>query len=84
MGVFRETGYSASVRAFFAFNGERIPLAKTNGSEFVLSKPHELSPGTSGDLIVILDGQSESRRVNLPDGVARGEVVVQYVVEAPF
>jgi hypothetical protein len=85
MGVHREDGsYSASVEGYFIAGGTRMRLAKTNGRTFTLSEPCELSPGTEGELLVIVDGDKDSKRVVLPDGVASGETVVRYEVAAPF
>lgn len=85
MGILRESGYSATAELFFApTDQERIPLAKTGSTRFVLAAPCELPPGTSGDLIVIVDGRPDSRRVVLPTGVAQGQTTVSYDVEAPF
>jgi len=85
MGVYRESGYSASVHAFFITKEFKFALAKTNGRTFVLAEPIEFPPGTSGDIVVFLDGEKNSqRRVSIPCGVAKGETIVTYVVEAPF
>lgn len=84
MGVFRDGGYSASVEGYFVVNGEQIPLAKTNGRTFVFAKPCELAPGTAGELLVIVDGERDSRRVVLPHGAAAGQINIPFVVEAPF
>ena len=84
MGTFHKDGYSADVAGFFVFGGERFRLAKTNGRRFVVADPCELSPGAEGDLITIVDGIEDSRRVVLPEGVCRGQTIVEYVVAAPF
>lgn len=68
MGVYRENGYSASVEAFLIVNGNRIRLAKTNGTTITLAKPHELAPGTVGELMIIVDRDERSTTVMLPDG----------------
>jgi hypothetical protein len=85
MGTQRETGYSADVEAFFVVEGgDRLRLAKSNGSAFYLAEPCELAPGTIGQLLVIIDGQPSSRLVTLPDGIAKGQTKVNYEVAAPF
>jgi hypothetical protein len=84
MGIQRENGYSASVEGFFVLNGNRLRLAKTNGRAFVLAEPSEFAPGTAGELLVIVDGQEDSRRVMLPDGAVSGQTLVNYTVVAPF
>jgi hypothetical protein len=85
MGIQYERGYSAEVEGFFVHrSGARIRLAKTNGSSITLAETYELAPGTVGELLVIVDGQSDSRQVLLPDGVAKGQTVVSYSVAAPF
>jgi len=85
MGLRRENGgYSATDEGFFVYSGERIRLAKTNGSTFVLAEPCEIAPGTTGDLLIIVDGKRDSKRVMLPKGVASGQSVAEYAVIAPF
>ena len=84
MGTQRENGYSADVEGFFVVNGNRIRLAKTNGSTFCLAESCELPPGSEGDLLIIIDGKSHSRRVVVPDGVCLGQTQVSYKVSAPF
>ena len=85
MGIHHENGYSAEVEGFFVTAAhERIRLAKTNGSTFVLAQPCELPPGTTGELLIIVDGQPDSRLVVLPDGICRGQTLVNYKVAAPF
>lgn len=84
MGTYHEYGYSADVEGFFVIRGERVRLAKTNGRTFVLAEPCELPPGAEGDLLTIVDGESNSRRVVLPEGVCQGQTVVKYLVAAPF
>jgi hypothetical protein len=82
MGTHYEYGYSADVEGFFVTAGERIRLAKTNGCTFVLAELCELPPGAEGDLLVIVDGKADSRRVMLPEGVAQGQTLVKYKVTA--
>jgi hypothetical protein len=84
MGIIRESGYSATVEGYFIADGERMRLAKTNGSMFVLVEPHELKKGTIGQLLVIVDGREDSQLVTLPEGATNGETIVNYVVSAPF
>ncbi|MDZ4817373.1 MAG: hypothetical protein SGJ20_00195 [Planctomycetota bacterium] len=85
MGISRPNGgYSATVEAYFVVEGDRIPLAKTNGSSFVVDAPCELAPGTRGDLLIIVDGNQSSSLVELPDGIALGQEQVRYEVIAPF
>jgi len=84
MGIHHRDGYSASVEGFFVVEQTRYRLAKTNHSAFVLAEPCELAPGTEGELLVIIDGNANSRLVKLPDGVTRGQSVVSYLVAAPF
>jgi len=84
MGIQRKNGYSATVTGFFGVGGDRYPLAKTNGKTFVLAKPASLPPGTQGRLVVIIDGDANSRLVELPDGALEGTATVNYTVLAPF
>ena len=85
MGIHRaDGGYSATVEGFFVVSGERKRLAKTNGSKFVLTEPCELAIGSTGDLLVIVDGKRDSERVMLPKGIANGQIVAEYTVIAPF
>ena len=84
MGSHHEHGYSADVEGFFVCRGTRIRLAKTNGCSFVLAETCELSPGTVGELLLIVDGRADSRLVTLPDGIAMGQTLVRYDVAAPF
>jgi len=85
MGIHRENGgYSASVEGFLVVSNARIRLAKTNSSTVTLAEPCEFPPGTSASLLVIVDGQQDSRQIMLPDGAIHGQKVVRYEVEAPF
>jgi len=84
MGTHHESGYSADVEGFFVYAGKRIRLAKTNGCAFVLAEPCELPPDSEGDLLVIVDGKSSSRRVVLPEGVQIGQTLVEYHMAVPF
>ncbi|HUY91539.1 MAG TPA: hypothetical protein VMV10_22555 [Pirellulales bacterium] len=84
MGIHHEYGYSADVEGFFVIRGNRVRLAKTNGRTFVLAEPCELPPGSEGDLLTIVDGKANSRRVLIPEGVCQGQTIVKYVVAAPF
>ena len=81
MGFHRDNGgYSASVEGYFVLNGERIRLAKTNDSTFVFAEPCEHAPGTTGDLVVIVDRKTDSKLVVLPKGLAGGQTVAEYSV----
>jgi hypothetical protein len=82
MGIVRENGYSAKVEGFFAWNGKRFRLAKSNGATFVLAEPCELPPGAQGELQIIVDGNQGSRLVTLPDGARFGQTLVNYKVTA--
>ena len=84
MGINREHGYSATVEGFFVLDGERIRLAKTNGKQFVLAESRDLPAGATGELLVIVDGQKDSRLVTLPTGAIKGQALVDYRVSTPF
>ncbi len=84
MGVHHENGYSATVEGFFVTAGERIRLAKSNESWFVVVQPRELPCGIEGELLVIVDGNSHSRRVRLPQGMRTDRFNTPYEVTAPF
>ncbi len=84
MGIYREYGYSAEVEGFFVVANERIRLAKTNGTTFVLAEPRAIAPGTTGELLIIVDGQKDSKQVVLPDGVLPGQAMARYILESPF
>jgi len=84
MGIPRENGYSATICAFFRFNGHNVRLAKTNGCTFVVAEPAQFAPGTQGELVVIVDGREHSRLVSLPNGIWPGDTKVPYEVIAPF
>jgi hypothetical protein len=84
MGIQRENGYSASLSAYFRFNGHSVRLAKTNGCTFVIAEPAQVAAGTQGELVVIVDGREHSRLVSLPGGIGPGDTTVQYKEIAPF
>ena len=86
MGIHREGGrYSASVEGYFVpRGGQRIRLAKTNGDCFVFAESQELSAGTIGDLVVTVDGTTDTKLVELPSGSYLGQSFVAYKVVAPF
>ena len=84
MGIQHEHGYSADVEGFLVIRGERVRLAKSNDRAFVLAETCELPPGTVGELLVIVDGESDSRLITLPGGVCKDQTIVGYQVAAPF
>ena len=84
MGTHHKDGYSADVEGYLVVDGRRTRLAKTNGSVFVLAEPREVTPGTEGELLVIVDGRKHSRRVMLPAGISEGQSIVVYKAVAPF
>jgi hypothetical protein len=84
MGIQHEHGYSAEVEGFLVIRGERVRLAKTNAHALVLAESCELPPGAVGELLIIVDGKSDSRLVTLPSGVCKGQTLVNYQVAAPF
>jgi hypothetical protein len=84
MGRFHEDGYSADVEAFFVVSDRKLRLAKTNGCTFVFSTGCNLSPGTTGRLVVTIDGEDHSKTVVLPDGSEECQPIVRYEVLAPF
>lgn len=85
MGITRENGgYSAHVEGFLVLDGRRIRVAKTNGETITLAEACELPPGTEGDLLIIIDGDADSKRIELPDGVALGQRAVRYQHAVPF
>jgi hypothetical protein len=84
MGTQHKHGYSADVEGFLVIEGKRIRLAKTNGQTLVLAEMCELPPGIEGELLVIVDGFSDSKRVVVKDGILPGQTIVEYEVTAPF
>lgn len=84
MGIHHADGYSADVEGFFVVDKIRIRLAKTNGCTFVLAEHCTLPPGMEGDLLVIVDGKSSSRRIEVTDGIVPGQTVVRYQTAVPF
>ncbi|MDX1961549.1 MAG: hypothetical protein SFX18_00260 [Pirellulales bacterium] len=84
MGIQRENGYSAQVSAYFKTNGCQISIAKTSHKDFFVAEECEFPPGTIGNLVVTVDDHSKSRQIELPQGIARGQVCVEYRVLAPF
>jgi len=84
MGRYHENGYSADVKAFFVVSNRKLRLAKTNGRPFVFSTGRNLPPGTSGQMVVTIDGHSHSRLVMRPYGAIEDRAIVKYEVLAPF
>ena len=84
MGIQRENGYSAFVEAYLVVDDTRVRLAKTNCCTVTLAEPYELSPGTVGDLVVIVDDEEQSKAVLLPNGSVLGQTIVDYIATAPF
>jgi len=84
MGIQRENGYSATVEAFLVVADQHIRLAKTGPDEITLVEPCELPPGAEGELVIIVDGHSDSQTVVLDDGAIRGRQEVRYSVAVPF
>jgi hypothetical protein len=78
-------GYSASVEAFVVIEERQLRLAKTNGVTFSLAEPCDFSiPGEiQADLIVTVDGATDSRRITLRDGLIVGQTQVKYD-DVPF
>ena len=84
MGIQRENGYSASVEAFLIVADQHIRLAKTGPNKVTLVEPCELSPGTEGELVIVVDGHRDSRTVVLDDGAICGRQEVRYSAAVPF
>ena len=84
MGRYHADGYSANVEGFFVVNGQRIRVAKTNEALLTLADPCVLPPGTEGELIVTVDGNSFSRMISLPSGITVEQSTTDYIVAAPF
>ena len=84
MGVHRENGYSASIEAFLIIDGHRFALAKTNEAEFYLAESCESPPNTDAEMLIVIDGASDTQRVTLPDGIVLGQCCVRYEVAVPF
>jgi hypothetical protein len=84
MGRQYADGYSASVEGFLVVGGQRYRLAKTNYRSFTLADDCDLPPGAEGELIVTVDGNSFSRFVSLPNGIAVGQSTAAYTVAARF
>jgi hypothetical protein len=84
MGIQRENGYSATVEAFLVVGEQHLSVAKTGRDAVVLAEPCELSPGTEGELVMIVDGHRESRPVVLDDGAVSGRREVRYSVAVLF
>jgi hypothetical protein len=84
MGTSHADGYSASVKGYLVVGENRFRLAKTNGATFVLAEPCDLPAGTTGELVISIDGHSSSRLVELPAGVRRTVENIPYRVTAPF
>jgi hypothetical protein len=84
MGKHYETGYSADVEGYLVVGEAKYRLAKSNGCTFVLAESCQLPAGTQGDMLVIVDGNKNSRRVVLDNGINAGQTTVGYRVLAPF
>ena len=85
MGIARENGYSASVEGFLVVAGCRYRVAKTNATHLVLVEPScQLGPGTEAELLIIVDGDTDSTRITLPTGIAPGQQRVPYEELVPF
>jgi len=78
MGIHREGGYSATVEGFLLVGDSRFRLAKTNHEKFILSEPCELPPGTEAAFEIIVDGDVDTTRITLPDGIVLGQGYVRY------
>lgn len=84
MGISRENGYSASVEGFLVVGDVRYRLAKTNGETFTLAESCEVAPLTEAEMLIIVDGDADSQRIVLPDGIAQGQTCVAYQRAVPF
>lgn len=84
MGITRENGYSATIEGFLVVGNRSYRLAKTNGDYFVLADDCELPAHTLGDLLIIIDGEPDSKQIEIVDGVAPGERYVRYADPVPF
>jgi hypothetical protein len=80
----RQNAYSAMVRAYLRVGSDTFGVAKINGKQLTLAEPCELSPGSQGQLVVIVDDHQSARTVVLPDGVDQGQREAHYSVVAPF
>ena len=85
MGIARENGYSARVEGFLVVGADRYRLAKTSGVDLVLADPScSLGPGTSAELLIIVDDDAVSKPITLPDGILRGQQLVRYLRTTPL
>jgi hypothetical protein len=84
MGMHHADGYSATVQGFLVVDGRRIRVAKTNEALITLADRCELPPGTEGELIVTVDGNSFSQTIRLPSGMSLDQSTTDYTVAAPF
>jgi hypothetical protein len=80
MGIERKDGgYSATVEGFLVVNGYRVRLAKTNARAVTFAESCQpLPPGTSGELLIIVDGNESRTQVTLPEGVVPGQALAAY------
>jgi len=86
MGIHREGGYSANVEGYIVVDGFRMRLAKSNGTTLVLNQPCDVAipPRTDAELVIIVDGNKDSKRIVLTKGVNLGQRAVPYEEPVPF
>jgi hypothetical protein len=84
MGIQHSDGYSANIEAFLVVGERRISVAKTGHDSVVLIEPCDLTPGTTGELEIIVDGDRASQAVVLDEGAVSDRRKVSYSVAEPF
>ena len=71
-------GYSAQVELYFLVDGKRHEIAQIGNGSFILRDPNEIPPGTSGTLVIKIDGREEREEVMLCNGAAKREEPVLF------
>lgn len=66
-------GYSADVRMSLEIEGRHLAVAQVGPDFIILAGAGEMPPST-GDLVVVIDGNERRRTLALPDGIRAGRL----------
>lgn len=78
MGTFWNDGYSAHVDIYLLIAGKQLSVAQVGPRELVLQQPYELAPGSSGELVIEVDGQSILYPITIPGGASALSPKIQF------
>lgn len=75
-------GYSAEVDLQLVLQGKSFPLAQVGPTFCILREAMEFEP-TTGEIVIVVDGDAKRISVNFPKGGSASDTLVPYIEQAP-